>query len=124
MRVLVVDDRAEFLDVLSQWLCDVTGIEIVGRATDGEEAVREAVRIRPDLVVMDLFMPGMNGLEATVRIKQQPDPPQVVIASLYDGPQFRAAAEEAGADGFLSKGELADTLGPLLRTLFPDRNRP
>ncbi|MCP4516579.1 MAG: response regulator transcription factor, partial [Delftia sp.] len=71
-----------------------------------------------DLVLMDLAMPGMSGLEATRQIKARPSGPRVIILTLYDSPEYRAAAQELGADGFVIKSEFFDQLQPAIHTLF------
>jgi DNA-binding NarL/FixJ family response regulator len=117
-RVLLVDDSTEFLQSAAHFLGSEPGVEVIGQASSGGDAVEEVSRLRPDLVLMDLNMPGMNGLEATRRIKSQPDSPRVIILTLHENPEYRAAAEAARADGYVSKSELGDQLLPLIQTLF------
>ena len=101
--------------MLHQELC------IVGRAASGSAALEQVAVLNPDLVLMDLAMPGMNGLETTRRIKAQPDAPRVVIMTLYDVAEYRAAARAAMADGFIAKSSIRSQLMPMLVGLFPDR---
>ncbi|MBI4278559.1 MAG: response regulator, partial [Armatimonadetes bacterium] len=75
-------------------------------------------RLRPDLVIMDLTMPGMNGLEATRRLKARPGAPRVVILSLHDSEAHRAVAAAAGADAYASKSEFGDALLGLIQALL------
>ncbi len=117
MRLLLVDDNKEFLDVAERFLSADPQIEVVGRAHSGAEAIDSVSRLKPDLVLMDIAMPDMNGLEATRKIKEQPDPPLVVILTLYDNPEYRDVAEEIRADGFLSKSEFGTQLLPLIHEL-------
>lgn len=117
MRILIIDDSKEFLDVAERFLLADPEIEIVGRATSGEEGIESVNRLKPDLVLMDIAMPGMNGLEATRKIKAQPDPPLVVVLTLYDNPEYRAFGKEIRADGFLSKSEFGTLLIPLIHEL-------
>jgi two-component system chemotaxis response regulator CheY len=105
LRLLLVDDSPLFLDSAVQLLSRDPEIEIVGRAFSGEEALTRVAALQPDLVLMDIAMPGMGGLEATRQIKALPKPPRVVILTLYDNPEYRAAAERAGADGFICKSD-------------------
>ena len=117
-RVLLVDDSAEFLDSASDFLNTDPGIEIVGRAYSGHGALEQVPVLKPDLVLMDLTMPGMNGLEATRALKSRADGPRVIILTLHDDPQYRAAAEAAQADGFVTKTELGLHLLPAINKLF------
>jgi len=118
IRILLVDDSPEFLESATRFLSVDPHIEIVGRALAGHDALEQVARLRPDLVLMDLAMPEMNGLEATHHIKAQPGAPCVVILTLYDNSEYRAVAETVGADGFLSKSEFGTQLLPLIHTLF------
>ncbi|KAB1139967.1 response regulator transcription factor [Streptomyces luteolifulvus] len=104
-KVLVVDDqfliRAGLVGVLNA----APGIEVVGEASDGEEAVALAARTRPDVVLMDIRMPGMNGIEATKKIlAQAPDPaPRVLVLTTFDLDEYVYGGLRAGASGFLLK---------------------
>jgi DNA-binding NarL/FixJ family response regulator len=86
----------------------------VGRGHDGLEAVSLADALKPDVVVLDLAMPGMGGLQATRLIKAQDEPPFVVVASHFDDAEHREHARRAGADAFISKLNYIAELLPLL----------
>jgi DNA-binding NarL/FixJ family response regulator len=102
LRVLVVDDqelvRAGFCVIL-----EAAGLTVAGEAADGAQAVEIAARERPDVVLMDVRMPVMNGLEATRLIKASPDSPKVVILTTFDLDDYVYEALRAGASGFLLK---------------------
>ena len=103
IRVLVADDHPIFRDGLAVLLASVDGIEVVGTAADGVEAVAAATRLRPDVVVMDVQMPRLNGVEATRRLATDlPGTGIVVLTMSEDGTVF--AAIRAGARGYLVKG--------------------
>ena len=121
LRILLVDDSAEFLESAARLLMLHQDLAIVGRAASGSSALEQVATLSPDLVLMDLAMPGMNGLEATRQIKAQPAAPCVVIMTLYDVAEYRAAARAALADGFIAKSSIRSQLLPLLASLFPDR---
>src|SRR5207244_5806865 len=93
-------------------------VEVVGRASSGRGALEQVPLLKPDLVLMDLTMPGMNGLEATRRLKARPDGPRVILLTLHDNPEYRAAAAAVQADGFVSKSDLGLHLLPLIHNLF------
>lgn len=110
IRVLLVDDHAPFRKALEEFLRYYSGVEIVGHAADGFDAVRQTERLRPDLVFMDLTMPGMSGFEATRLIKTRHPQTRVVVLSSHTGEVYRAAAKEAHADGYIEKKSMKDDL--------------
>lgn len=118
IRLLMVDDSPEFVDLAVHFLSTEPSIEIVGRASSGQAALELVAELCPDLVLMDVAMPEMNGLEATRLIKARPGPPRVVILTLYDNPEYHAGAITAGADGFIPKWELGPSLLALIYSLF------
>lgn len=118
MRILLVDNNPGFLETASRFLSVDPEVEIVGHALSGREAVEKVARLQPDLVLMELVMPKMNGLDATREIKAQPDAPRVVIVTLHNHQEYRTAAEGVGADGFLSKSEFGSQILPLIHALF------
>jgi len=119
LRLLLVDDNHEFVEQATQWLSGYQWIDIVGCASSGQEALDEVTRLQPDLVLMDVAMAGMNGLETTRRIKQQLSAPRIVMLTLYDIPAYREEAQAAGADGFVSKSALHTELLRAIDNLFP-----
>ena len=123
-RVLLVDDSPVFLKAAERFLLHgVPGFELAGKTTSGEEAITMVAALRPDLVLMDFVMPGMNGLEATRRIKQRHDAPKVIVVTLYNELTYRVLAMDAGADGFLPKGNLVAELPGLVTSLFESTER-
>jgi DNA-binding NarL/FixJ family response regulator len=119
LRLLLVDDSREFVEQATQWLSVHPWIDIVGRAYSGQEALDAVTRLQPDLVLMDVAMAGMNGLETTRRIKQQLSAPRIVMLTLYNIPAYREEAQAAGADGFVSKSALHTELLRAIDSLFP-----
>ncbi len=118
LRILLVDDSLTFLEAATRFLSVDARFEIVGRVLSGEEALEQVPKLCPNLVLMDLAMPRMNGLEATRHIKAQPSAPYVVILTLNDSSEYRLASEAVGADGFVTKSEIGTTLLPLIDSLF------
>jgi len=119
IRVLLIDDSPLFLATARQFLSAQPGIEITGTALSGSEGLPLVESMKPDVVLLDLCMPQMDGLEATRRIKTGAKAPRVIVVSMIDCASFRSAAANQGADGFVSKSELPAILLPLLRSLFP-----
>ena len=110
VRLLLVDDMPQVRHDLRQ-LLELTGmVEVVAEAAEGLEAVRLAKTLAPDAVVMDLEMPGLDGFEATSRIKGQSADVRVIILSVHASPEEVERAQAAGADAFVVKGASYETL--------------
>lgn len=107
VRVLIVDDQEAFRSAARLVVELSDGFEVVGEATDGETGVALVADLAPDLVLMDVKMPGIDGLEATRRILANGDPVRVVALSTYD--EFADQALAAGAIAFISKSEFGPT---------------
>ena len=103
ITVLLVDDHEGFINAAMRHLRKLPWIEVVGQAGNGLEARERSEALRPAVVLMDLAMPEMGGLQATRLIKAQDNPPFIVIASHFDDAEHREHALRAGADGFVSK---------------------
>ena len=121
-RVLVVDDSSDFRGVVCAWVDSRSGLEVVATAGNGLEAITATERSHPDLILMDALMPEMDGFEATRRIKAGVDAPLIAVLTLHDSTAMRRASEQAGADGFVAKGEFALALPRLLETLISNSN--
>jgi DNA-binding NarL/FixJ family response regulator len=108
MRVLIADDRSRSRRGLRALLATHPGIEVIGEAGDGREALRLVEERRPDAVLMDAKMPTMDGLTATRLIKERWPEVRVIVLTMYGS--HKAEAVAAGADAFLVKGCLPDEL--------------
>jgi DNA-binding NarL/FixJ family response regulator len=110
MRIVVVDDH----EIVRKGVCAVlgtrTGIEVCAEASNGEEAVQETVRTQPDIVIMDITMPVLDGLSATREIKKLMPEIPILVLSAHDGPEIIRAAKNAGAQGFVRKIEVVAVL--------------
>jgi CheY-like chemotaxis protein/GNAT superfamily N-acetyltransferase len=110
VRVLLADDhslvRKGMADLLREWL----DVDVVGEACDGLEAVQMALQIKPDVVLMDVTMPGMDGIEATRRITSQLPQVRVIGLSMHEGQEMASAMRRAGAAGYLCKGDPAEEI--------------
>ena len=103
IRVLVVDDELLYAEAISALLDMNEGIDVVGIAADGRAAVEQAETLRPDLVLMDIQMPGLDGIAATERIRRRLPGTQVVIMTALAGDEHVERARTAGASGYVQK---------------------
>jgi DNA-binding NarL/FixJ family response regulator len=115
IRVLLVDDHAMVRRGLRDFLSLHDDLEVVGEAADGGGAIEQAGALRPDIVVMDLMLPGIDGIEATARIKAAYPEVEIVALTSFVEEARALAAIEAGASGFLLKDAEADELAAAIR---------
>jgi DNA-binding NarL/FixJ family response regulator len=117
VRVLIADDHHLVRSGLRGMLGANPDIDVVGEAEDGAEAVRLAQELRPDLVVMDIRMPVLDGIEATRRLMATPDPPRVLVLTTFDLDEYVYEALRAGAGGFMLKDAPPSQLAEGVRTV-------
>jgi DNA-binding NarL/FixJ family response regulator len=117
VRVLLADDQPLMLVGLGILIGDTDDLEVVGQAGDGREAVRLVRELRPDVVVMDIRMPGMDGIEATRQVTAEPDPPKVLVLTTFDDDEYVYGALRAGASGFLLKSMALDAILDAIRVV-------
>jgi DNA-binding NarL/FixJ family response regulator len=116
-RVIVVDDHPVFREGLAASLASLPEVEVVAAACDGPEAVDLVRRVGADVVLMDLNLPSMSGVEATARILALPDPPAVLVVTMVDDDDTVVAAMTAGARGYVLKGASSDEIGAAVTTV-------
>jgi DNA-binding NarL/FixJ family response regulator len=114
-RIVVVDDQDVVRAAFEVLLVTQPDFAVVGSAADGEQAVRICRDLRPDVVLMDIRMPGMDGIEATRRLLTNPEPPRVLILTTFDLDEHVYDALDAGASGFLLKDATAERLFDAVR---------
>ena len=114
IRILVVDDHAPFRRMLTDFLSSQGSVTVVGEAVNGLDAVQKTDELRPDLVLMDLSMPGMSGFDATKAIKEKHPETKVVVLSSHSGEVYRTAAFQSKADDFIEKNSMKLALRSLL----------
>jgi DNA-binding NarL/FixJ family response regulator len=112
--VLVVDDHAEFRES-ARALLEADGFTVVGEAADGREAIAEAERVRPQVVLLDIQLPDLDGFAVARRLAAAPDPPAVVLISSRDAAAYGARLATAAARGFIAKRDLS---GPILAAVL------
>ena len=112
-RILVADDHASMLERVSRLLA--TDYDVVAAVSDGIAAVNEAIALQPDLLVFDISMPGLTGLEAAAKLAEHPPRPPVIFLTVHDEQEFIDAAREAGALGYVLKRNIMSELLPVVR---------
>jgi DNA-binding NarL/FixJ family response regulator len=117
VRVLIADDQKIVREGLVSLLSLLPGIDVVGAATDGDDAVRQALALRPDVVLMDLNMPRCNGVEATEQLRDRQPGTRVVVLTTYADDDWVFAALQAGARGFLTKDAGAEEIRRAIATV-------
>ena len=117
-RILLADDRTIVRQGVRMLLDAEPDMEVVGEAVDGKDAVHLAQDLKPDLVVMDVTMPVMNGIEATRRLKEVMPSLPVLVLTMHDEPEFVFAMLDAGADGYVLKETTAKELASAIRAVL------
>jgi DNA-binding NarL/FixJ family response regulator len=120
-RVLIVDDMPQVRRELRTLLPLLDAIEIVGEADNGQSAIELAAALRPDVILMDVEMPIVDGISATRSIKQANPASRVIILSIHNDEATRVEAQSAGADDFVDKGEPLTTLLQAIKTISSER---
>jgi DNA-binding NarL/FixJ family response regulator len=118
VRVLLADDNPAFTRAAKSFLNSQPNLEVVASAASAVEAMDLVATLKPDLILMDVVMPGMSGLDATRLIKQGVDAPKIIILTLHKAVAYRIKADAVGADGFITKDNLVTELPPLIGSLF------
>lgn len=117
VNIMLVDDSASFRMAAEQFVTEVCGAKVVGQADSGEAAVEMALRLRPQVILMDLAMGGINGIEAGRRIKAADQNIKVVILTLNNGREYRDLAQSLALDGFVSKTDFTTVICAVIDAL-------
>jgi DNA-binding NarL/FixJ family response regulator len=117
IRVLIADDQRVVRDGLTMLVGLIDGVEIAGSASDGEEAIRLALAHRPDIILMDLRMPGMDGITATARLRERLPSVRVLVLTTYADDDAILPALRAGARGYLTKDASAEQIEAAIRAV-------
>ncbi|EWC39907.1 UvrY/SirA/GacA family response regulator transcription factor [Pseudomonas stutzeri] len=118
IRVLVVDDHDLVRTGISRMLADISGLQVVGQADSGEDAIRKARELKPDVVLMDVKMPGIGGLEATRKLLRSYPDLKVIAVTICEEDPFPTRLLQAGAAGYLTKGAALEEMVQAIRMVF------
>lgn len=118
IRILVVDDHAIMREGIRALFEPHDDIEIVGEASEGKEAIEKAQQVSPDIIIMDIAMPGMDGLEATRRILKKNQKVKVLVLTQHDNREYILSAIKAGVAGYVPKKALASDLVSAIRAVY------
>lgn len=121
INILIVDDNPGFRKRLSDFLFAFEEYSIIGEASDGEEAISQALELNPDLVLMDVRMGGMNGLNATQHLRDELPDLAIIILSKYDLLEYREAAKLRGANGYVVKMNMIEELLPTIQQVMAEQ---
>lgn len=116
-NILIADDSAEFRCQLKKFLLYESDINVVGEASNGKHAISKTLKLKPDFVLMDVSMPVLNGLEATKQIIAIMPETRIVMLSNYDAEEYKQAARETGAVGYVIKKNVVNELLPTIKRL-------
>lgn len=114
VTIVVADDEEHHREIVRFLIASVSDMIVVGEAANGEEALSVALRERPDIVITDLVMPRLNGIELTKRIRQELPQTRVILMSSFTEDAYRMMASESGADAFVSKQVIFENLLPAI----------
>jgi NarL family two-component system response regulator LiaR len=119
-KILLADDNEEFRASLAEYLDQQSGVAVVGQVGDGRAAIYATHSLRPDLVLMDISMPGMSGLEAARQIKGFAPSTKIVFVTIHEDKTYQALAEVLGVDGFVCKSSVKQDLPKVLARVLGD----
>ncbi len=120
IRVLLADDHEAMLDRVARLLA--TECKVVGTATDGQQALEAAQDLKPDVLVLDISMPVMNGIETAHRLREAGVEARIVFLTVHDDPDYAREALEAGALGYVIKPRIASDLVAAIRAVYAGRS--
>ncbi len=113
--LFIVDDSPGLRKLIREILEKEPDMKILGEAKDGVEAVEKIRSAKPDLVLIDIWMPKMNGLAAARQLKQEMPELKIIVLTIFDSPEYREAARKSGTNGFLRKSSIVKDLIPTIR---------
>lgn len=122
MKVFIVDDSALVRERIITMISEHPGIEIIGQAKNAQEGINSILKLKPDVVILDIRMPGGSGIEVLRNIKKNSSGPTIIILTNYPYPQYRKKCIEAGADYFFDKSTEFNKIIEVLKKLIQESN--
>ena len=122
MKVFIVDDSALVRERIIAMISENPGIEITGQAKNAQEGINSILKLKPDVVILDIRMPGGNGIEVLKNIKKNSSSPTIIILTNYPYPQYRKKCMEAGADYFFDKSTEFNKIIEVIKKLIQESN--
>ncbi len=122
MKVFIVDDSALVRERIIAMISENPGIEIIGQAKNAQEGINSILKLKPDVVILDIRMPGGNGIEVLKNIKKNNSAPTIIILTNYPYPQYRKKCIEAGADYFFDKSTEFNKIIEVIKKLIQESN--
>lgn len=123
LEILLAEDNQTFANSVSRFVGQIAGAHVVAHAKDGDEALEKSIALRPDLILMDIAMPKMTGLQVAQRLQalQDLEPlPTIIFLSMHSDPSYREAARIAGGAHFVTKANFVSELHPLIEQMVKD----
>ena len=121
IQLMLVDDHAMLLEGLARQFSDRKDIQVVGRASTGQQALQQAAELQPDVMTLDVSLPDVNGINLVTHLKERLPKLRILVLTMYDHERYAASALEAGADGFLAKGAPFEELERAVREVAAGR---
>jgi len=122
MKVFIVDDSALVRERIIAMISEHPGIEITGQAKNAQEGINSIIKLKPDVVILDIRMPGGNGIEVIKNIRKNSSSPTIIILTNYPYPQYRKKCIEAGADYFFDKSTEFNKIIEVIKKLIQESN--
>jgi len=119
-EILLVEDNATFANSVSRFVNLIKGVHLAGHAKDGDEALEQAIELTPDLILMDIAMPKLTGLQVAQRLQTLRHPSKIIFLSMHADAAYREAAHKAGGLHFVTKANFVAELLPLIEQLVID----
>lgn len=123
VRTYLVDDNLTFLKAVNGFLAQLPHVEVLGQSTHGFDALARIEQAKPDLVLLDLALPDINGIDVGLSMSFWTQPPHIIILTMHDSAGYMALAQKLGAMAFVNKADFVKELSPLLELLGSQASR-
>ena len=124
LQILLAEDNQTFANSVSRFVGLISGAHLLAHAKDGDEALEKAIELHPDLILMDIAMPKLTGLEVAHQLQGLAHCPKIIFLSMHSDPSYREAARNAGGSHFVTKASFVSELFPLIEQMVRDHATP